>query len=215
MRTSLMFTLLFTIAFTTSAVAVSVAVVEQLECGVTEPVCILVVPDASGFTMSEARTIAGEVVDASIHVRIVEVDEHGPQGPVLGFPAADLDLRTLDNQVLSCVVDGVMIADQESGLDGWTAFTLAPTAGGWSNASVQVYISGSPAAYLTVFPPLPIYFNSPDINGDLIVDLSDVALFTQDLGTGGAAFRSDLVWDGVINLSDIAVFTQHLGASCP
>jgi hypothetical protein len=190
-------------------------VVEQLECAVTEPVCILVVPDASGFTMSEARTIAGEVVDASIHVRIVEVDEYGPRGPILGFPAADLVLRTLDNQVLSCVVDGVMVADHESSLDGWTAFTLAPTAGGWSNASVQVHISGSPAGYLTVFPPLPIYFNSPDINGDLSVNLADVALFTQDLGAGAAAFRSDLVWDGVINLSDIAVLTQHLGASCP
>lgn len=85
-KTPLMFTLLFTVAFTTSAVAVCVSVVEQLECAVTEPVCILVVPDASGFTMSGARTIAGEVVDASIHVRIVEVDEHGPRGPALGFP---------------------------------------------------------------------------------------------------------------------------------
>ena len=48
-----------------------------------------------------------------------------------------------------------------------------------------------------------------------MVDLTDMALFTQDLGSGEAVFRSDLVWDGVLNLSDIAVFTQHLGASCP
>ena len=36
----------------------------------------------------------------------------------------------------------------------------------------------------------------------------------QDLGSGEAPIRSDLMWDGAINLSDIVVFTQHLGAVC-
>lgn len=63
-------------------------------------------------------------------------------------------------------------------------------------------------------PDLPIYFNSPDLNADGRVDLTDAALFAQDLGAGDAPFRSDLCWDGVIDLSDVAIFTQHLGAGC-
>ena len=31
-------------------------------------------------------------------------------------------------------------------------------------------------------PPLPVRVNSPDISGDLVVDLTDIALFAEDLG---------------------------------
>jgi hypothetical protein len=55
--------------------------------------------------------------------------------------------------------------------------------------------------------------NSCDINGDLMINLVDVAFFTVDIGT--ATYRSDFNWDGSVNLSDVARFTTCIGASCP
>ena len=57
-------------------------------------------------------------------------------------------------------------------------------------------------------------FNSPDINGDLLVNLSDVQLFAGDF-FGSYHFRSDLAYDNVVNLSDIVPLSRSLGATCP
>jgi len=59
-----------------------------------------------------------------------------------------------------------------------------------------------------------IYFNSPDINGDLMVSLSDNGMFTMDL-YGSYSYRSDFNFDGVINLSDLGIFSGSYGISCP
>jgi hypothetical protein len=58
-----------------------------------------------------------------------------------------------------------------------------------------------------------LYVNSPDINGDLVVDLSDIALFSSDLN-GTYNYRSDFNYDGNVNLSDIGVLSAGMGATC-
>jgi hypothetical protein len=58
-----------------------------------------------------------------------------------------------------------------------------------------------------------VYFNSPDINGDLSVNLSDVPDFAADF-FGDYDYRSDFNWDNVVNLSDIVFMAQSLGVSC-
>lgn len=58
-----------------------------------------------------------------------------------------------------------------------------------------------------------VYFNSPDINGDLRVDLSDMPLFVGDFFRA-YTYRSDFNWDGQVNLSDLVMMTQGLGSSC-
>jgi hypothetical protein len=58
-----------------------------------------------------------------------------------------------------------------------------------------------------------VYFNSPDINGDLSVNLSDVPDFAADF-FGAYDYRSDFNWDNVINLSDIVFMAQSLGVAC-
>lgn len=55
--------------------------------------------------------------------------------------------------------------------------------------------------------------NSPDINGDRTVDLSDIALFSGDLVA--PAFRSDYNHDNNVDLSDIALFSGWIGEVCP
>jgi hypothetical protein len=71
-----------TILTTQVASAVPLAFVQEVQCNVTEPVCILVVPDGSGMTFQEARTTDGDVVDATVSVLIWLVDEFGPTGPL-------------------------------------------------------------------------------------------------------------------------------------
>ena len=61
---------------------------------------------------------------------------------------------------------------------------------------------------------LSSYFNSPDINGDLAVNLSDVVLFSQDR-YGDYNYRSDFNFDGVVNLSDQIILVGALGVGCP
>jgi hypothetical protein len=58
-----------------------------------------------------------------------------------------------------------------------------------------------------------LYINSPDINGDLVVSLSDVGLFSADL-YGSYNYRSDFNFDGVINLSDNGIFASAFGIGC-
>lgn len=62
--------------------------------------------------------------------------------------------------------------------------------------------------------PLEIYFNSPDINGDLVVDLLDQSLFAQDF-FGLYNYRSDFNFDGKIDLFDLGVLSQAIGGQCP
>ena len=199
-----------------SAAAVPLAFVEEVVCDVTEPVCLLVVPDGSGPDFTEARTMEGQVVDATITVQIWLVDETGWLHPLQGFWDWYLTLQVPGAQTVGCEQDHLMIADADTDAEGWTTFSQAPRAGGWSQDMLEIYVVGDPASAMgSDIPPLPIWFNSPDLNGDLAIDLTDAILFAQDLAAADAPLRSDLVWDGAIDLSDITVFTQHLGAQCP
>jgi hypothetical protein len=63
-------------------------------------------------------------------------------------------------------------------------------------------------------PRVPLHFNSPDINGDLVVNLVDLQIFTAEYFlTQG--FRADFHRDGVVNLSDLAQFAYAFGGACP
>ena len=54
--------------------------------------------------------------------------------------------------------------------------------------------------------------NSPDLNGDLLVNLADLSLFAQDY-FGPYNYRSDLRWDGDLDLGDLVVFAVAMQAN--
>ena len=62
-------------------------------------------------------------------------------------------------------------------------------------------------------PILELYWNSPDIDGDLTVGPSDVGLLVQDL-QGAYRFRSDLNRDGDLNLTDACILADVLEIDC-
>jgi len=115
---------------------------------------------------------------------------------------------------------GVVCAASSEGperdAEGWVS--LMPTIrGGGHNGpgdtgAISLWIPVCPNQILELGGGL--YFNSPDISGDLRIDLSDVGLFAGDFH-GSYAYRSDFNWDGAVNLSDIGFMAGGMGESCP
>jgi len=186
-------------------------VVVDLEFAPQGPVSLLAVPDGSGTPFTAAFAQGGEVVDATVRFRIVE---HGSGAPIQFYPWEDVWLEYDFTTAIGCNW-ATFSADADTDENGTVEFTGPLEAGGYSQGTATVMIAGVPARdeYLLLLDPLPISYNSPDLTGDLAVDLGDIATFTLDLGQG-AGYRSDFNYDGVINLSDIVVLAQHLGTGC-
>jgi hypothetical protein len=83
--------------------------------------------------------------------------------------------------------------------------TFRPMLGGCSMGGFVMFMD---AAGVVLGQTLTI--NSPDINADGIVNLTDVATFANAF-FGGYTRCSDFNMDGVINLSDLGVMASHLG----
>ena len=177
----------------------------EVEFPLGTPVVLYNVPNGMGSAFTEARDLGG-AVDATITLYLRDANND----PVVDFPAEDLVLEPSADFDSPC--PGGTIADGNTDVNGMTQWVNPLFAGGWSEGSTVVMIGGIP---LHPFPGfLPISHNSPDINGDLIVNLIDVSLFAQGY-FGDYSFRIDLRYDGVINLADLSLFAQGMGAACP
>ena len=91
-----------------------------------------------------------------------------------------------------------------------TQFQTPLQAGGASLADTRVLINGNALANT-----LPVSYNSPDLNGDGGVNLTDVQIFAGDFFAVGYAFRADLFFDNIVNLSDLVPLAASIGATCP
>jgi hypothetical protein len=156
---------------------------------------LLITPGRTGETLG----------DMGLTVTVTLLDPAGRPWP--NYPAEDVWLDSQAPGDVALCING-SIGDSASDANGTMLFTAA-IAGGGSTDQINVYVVNTPL----IGPPLPIAFNSPDINGDLVVDLSDFGLFGQDFRTD--AFRSDLVYDGVVDLADFSRFGTSFGERCP
>lgn len=164
-------------------------------------------PDGSGPPLTEARVADGTVVDATLHLAL---NNSCPEdGPVVGFPREDMWLESLGGGMMFC--PGGSIADGPTDEDGHTQWSQPLTGGGWDEGNCRVLVAGDPLGSLQ---GQTVNFNSPDLNGDQVVNLIDVGLFAQDY-YGEYHFRSDLARDGVLNLSDLYHLAVSVGQSCP
>jgi hypothetical protein len=169
------------------------------------PFSVMVVPDGTGDPLAAAYDAQGSLVDATIIYHLRDCDDL----PVPNFPAEDLWLEVEDQGLASCV--GGTVADAETDVTGRTTWSRPLRAGGSSQAACIIVVSGTPG----IWPPyLPLQFNSPDLDADLDVDLSDLAIFAGDY-FGGYRYRSDFARDGVLNLIDLVRMAAAYGAGCP
>jgi len=165
---------------------------------------VMIVPDGTGDALTEAFLPDGSRVDGTIQATIVDA---------LGYPAVGMDpevitLASPDSRLVFC--PGFDTAREATDADGSTYFD-GPFGGGGTNSR------GTTVRFCNLeilSPPISLWMNSPDINGDLKVNLADVQLFAADY-YGAYDYRSDLQYDQVVNLSDLARFAEHVGAGCP
>lgn len=169
------------------------------------------IPNGQGEAFTNAFLPGGTVVDATISVTLIDTNTD----PIFLYPFEDLWLETSLGSLVYC--SGGTVADQSTDEMGMTSFSN-PIAGGSytdpSSESTMVMVAGAPIAGGGV----DVQFNSPDISGDLSVNLTDIVAFTVLLGgdfTDHPLFAGDFNNDGTINLSDIVRFTPGIGAICP
>jgi len=166
---------------------------------------LLVVPDGSGNRFTEAHDEQGNVVDATITLFLRD----GAAVPIANYPFEDLWLESIDGGLVFCI--GGTTADANTDAQGVTQWVDPLFAGGFSHGPVLVIISGSA---LGSNPGLPLRFNSPDVNGDLRVNLQDISILAVDFFTN-YNFRCDLNGDSYLNLQDLSIFAEHFGVQCP
>jgi hypothetical protein len=179
-----------------------------IDPSITSTVSVFVVPDGSGKALTEARTIDGQVVDATITVTYNDVAGN----PVFRYPGQDIWIETSLGGLSACL--GGTVSDGDTNLSGQTTITGPFRAGGTSDAvggeKAKAVINGT----ALVGYDLDILFNSPDLNGDLVVNLSDTIIFVG-IYTGSYDYAADFSYDGVINLSDLVLYAGALNTACP
>ena len=165
---------------------------------------LLVVPDGTGSPFTEAQLPDGTRVDCTVYLRMLDSLNY----PIANFPFEDLWLESADGGLVACT--GGTNADQNTDMMGLTSWVQPLNAGGYSADLLHVMVNGENVQN----PGLPLHFNSPDINGNLMVDLVDISQFSSDF-FGAYHFRSDLYRNGVIDLVDVMLLARGMGAECP
>ena len=171
-------------------------------------VSVFNLPNGAGSGLDAAFTYGGGTTDATITLTLVNDDGD----PIDGYAAEDLWLET-DMGGLARCEDGTL-ADADTDGAGQTVWADPLNAGGFTDIDggelTVVMVSGD----ALTMPGMDVQFNSADISGDGVANLTDIAAFTQAL-MGAYAYAADFIWDGAVNLSDVALMTQGNGTECP
>jgi len=181
------------------------------------PISMLLEPNGTGTPLSVCYDATGAMVNAWISVTLRDA----AGSAVTNVPATDVRLEEIGSPLAWCGLNwypppahAPNLADVPSNAIGQTSFTLSYHGGGWIQGPIFVWVLEASGAWNPIPMPVNTYFNSVDINGDLLVNLTDVTLFTADF-FGAPQYRSDFNNDGAINLTDLTLLAPHIGASCP
>ncbi len=175
----------------------------------TVQVSVYSLPNGNGKALTSAKAISSTTpVNATITLTLKD----GNGDPIFLYPSEDMWLETSLGGLVHCA--GGTVASASTNALGVTTFVNAILGGKQSNRvsaeKTIVLISGTPLSG----SQLDILFNSPDIDGNLVVNLSDTVLYAQN-ATGAYHYRSDFFFDNAINLSDTVLYAQGIGAVCP
>ena len=176
----------------------------------TETLSLFNLPNGAGLPFTEAFLPAGAgQTDGTIELILRD----GFGVVIANFPRSDMWIENVGTGVEFGLVacGGTAIADFNTNDLGETSWTNPVFAGGQGTALTVVKINGDA---LTSNGGLALWFNSADLNGDGVVNLSDAGIFTTFLG-GVYSYDGDFNNDGVVNVSDAGFMANALGASCP
>ena len=167
-------------------------------------VSVLNSPNGAGSPINACYGLGtGPTIDATIELWVR--DAFGD--PIYLYPFSDMWLETEVKGMVLC--PGGSVADQSTDINGYTTFSGSMFAG-CCGSGMLVLINGAALNQAA----LNMLVNSPDMNCDLTVNLTDVILFAGAY-YGAYDYCADFYWDGNLNLSDIVVLAQNQGAACP
>lgn len=124
-----------------------------------------------------------------------------PNGPAPGIELAYLSGWSSTPDLVFAEPAGQVAGATDAG--GMTAVILPLRGGGQGTA--EDFRLTAPEIYCAWNLDFGLMVNSPDLTGDLLVNLADLTLFAQDF-FGPYNYRSDLQWNGHIDLSDLSCF---------
>lgn len=172
------------------------------------PLSLCNVPSGEGKPFAETFGPAGQTLDGTLTVTL-----YSDGIPIPNLPKEDIWLEGLEGGLVFC--EGRTIPDENTDENGVTYWKHPLQAGGHvepvdGNEVVIIFFGHS------IEDPALSEFrtNSPDINGDLVVNLVDISDFALSFFVA-YDYASDFHWDGVINLLDLAILAQAMGAVCP
>jgi hypothetical protein len=162
-------------------------------------------PNGAGAAFTDANAAGGGLADATITVVL-----NSTSGAIANYPFEDITLSCTDgvNAMVPCL--GGVTADANTDAAGMTQFQTPLAAGGWADANTDVMIAGAALTSGSV----ALKMNSADINGDGIVNLSDVGIFSS-IFYGAYSYAADFTNDGLVNLSDVGRLASGVGGACP
>jgi len=175
-------------------------------------VSVETLPSGDGRPLNAARTSNGTAGNTAIvNATITLTVKDGNGDPIYLYPSEDLWLQTTSGGLKLC--PGGSVADFSTDINGQTTFSHAIYGGGHSEGEQTVVVINGSAL---VGSNLNIQWNSPDISGDLKVDLTDTVTYASDaLHPTPYHYRSDMLFDSQINLSDTVLYAQGIGKICP
>lgn len=172
-----------------------------------ETVSCVVCPQGDGSTLSECYVYgSGPVQYPAIKLTLLDIN----LDPVVNFPAEDMYLATTGPAPVMVTCPGGAIADSNTDPNGETTFGNPLFAGCCSTNGLFVYVNG----HVINGSPLDILINSPDLNCDLVVNLSDVVIFVG-VYFGPYDYCADFYWDGALTLPDVVILAPHMMHLCP
>ncbi len=176
------------------------------------------VPNGSGTQLAGCYAMGGIPTNVSILVTLNDVTGL----PVPMVPATDIRIEEMQTPLSWCAnswypppLHAPNLADGPTNAAGQTQFSLSYHGGGWLHGPTMIWVLEASGAWMPIPTPVLVYYNSPDINGDLIINLTDISFFAADYFGAVYMYRSDFNYDGIINLTDLAMLAPALGVSCP
>lgn len=166
------------------------------------PYCIVVCPAGDGTPLGDVgATITVTITDGGV--------------PAEGIPPQTFYVFGCNGGLVTCPGTGGVRADAPTDENGQTTISGAIKGGGYdSGLGVFTGIIPEPNICLGEIC-VPITVVSPDINGDLQINIVDVSLFAQAFPPQAGNPTADFDCSGTVNIADLAAFAQHLGHVCP
>jgi hypothetical protein len=165
--------------------------------------CFSSVSSAAGFVLAcpagDGETLAEKGLDITVTCK------DGTNFPIPNIPAADFWLIGCNNNLVLCGGSASTNADHMTDNNGQTTISGTIAASGFDQifVVVQGVIIGCPSTCL------PINVTSPDQNGDLAVDVSDLALFATGYPPNPYRLKTDLDGSGEIDVLDVNLMYLH------